>query len=170
MSDLRLNPGNLVIVADKGIAQSLRQLAMIVRYMGRGHRVQIRKWYDGGRRWSRPKTVPLACIVEGAPDTAATSRARDAGPPLGVQVWEWDGWEERPLVSVASEVVRLRRRQSRSVLARAARPLREREAEAQPGAVTCPECGNEQGDMGRNVRCEACGYAPMPYCEEDDDA
>lgn len=23
--------------------------------------------------------------------------------------------------------------------------------------VTCPECGNEQADMGRNVRCEECG-------------
>lgn len=29
--------------------------------------------------------------------------------------------------------------------------------------VVCPECGNEQADMGGNVKCEGCGYAPMPY-------
>ena len=28
--------------------------------------------------------------------------------------------------------------------------------------VTCPECGNEQADMGRNVACEECGAGPMP--------
>jgi ribosomal protein S27E len=28
--------------------------------------------------------------------------------------------------------------------------------------VECPECGYEQEDMGRAVRCEACGYGPMP--------
>lgn len=28
--------------------------------------------------------------------------------------------------------------------------------------VTCPECGNEQADMGKNVACEECGYFPMP--------
>jgi predicted RNA-binding Zn-ribbon protein involved in translation (DUF1610 family) len=33
--------------------------------------------------------------------------------------------------------------------------------------VTCPECGNEQVDMGRRVRCEACDYSPMPYYDED---
>lgn len=33
--------------------------------------------------------------------------------------------------------------------------------------VFCPECGNEQADMGRNVSCEACGYGPMPN-EVDD--
>jgi hypothetical protein len=32
----------------------------------------------------------------------------------------------------------------------------------EPLYVTCPECGNEQGDMGRNVECEECGYSPMP--------
>jgi DNA-directed RNA polymerase subunit RPC12/RpoP len=29
--------------------------------------------------------------------------------------------------------------------------------------VKCPECGNEQADMGRGVACEECGHAPMPY-------
>lgn len=28
--------------------------------------------------------------------------------------------------------------------------------------VECPECGNEQADMGRNVSCEECEFAPMP--------
>lgn len=28
--------------------------------------------------------------------------------------------------------------------------------------VTCPECGEEQADMGRHVKCESCGYGPMP--------
>ena len=28
--------------------------------------------------------------------------------------------------------------------------------------VECPECGNEQADMGRGVQCEECGYGPMP--------
>ena len=28
--------------------------------------------------------------------------------------------------------------------------------------VTCPECGEDQVDMGRNVRCENCGFGPMP--------
>ncbi len=28
--------------------------------------------------------------------------------------------------------------------------------------VVCPECGNEQADMGRGVSCEECGYGPMP--------
>ena len=27
--------------------------------------------------------------------------------------------------------------------------------------VTCPECGTQQGDMGRHVTCDECG-APMP--------
>jgi hypothetical protein len=31
-----------------------------------------------------------------------------------------------------------------------------------PQFVTCPECGNEQGDMGRNVACDNCGFGPMP--------
>lgn len=33
---------------------------------------------------------------------------------------------------------------------------------ARPAEVTCPECGHEQGDMGRGVACEACGHGPMP--------
>lgn len=28
--------------------------------------------------------------------------------------------------------------------------------------VRCPECGNEQADMGRGVQCEECGFGPMP--------
>jgi len=28
--------------------------------------------------------------------------------------------------------------------------------------VQCPECGNEQTDMGNGVECEECGYGPMP--------
>ena len=28
--------------------------------------------------------------------------------------------------------------------------------------VRCPECDNEQADFGTNVKCEKCGYAPMP--------
>lgn len=28
--------------------------------------------------------------------------------------------------------------------------------------VRCPECDYEQADMGRNVRCEGCGFGPMP--------
>ena len=28
--------------------------------------------------------------------------------------------------------------------------------------VKCPECGNEQADMGNNVACEECGFGPMP--------
>ena len=28
--------------------------------------------------------------------------------------------------------------------------------------VTCPECGADQEDMGHNVACDECGYAPMP--------
>lgn len=31
-----------------------------------------------------------------------------------------------------------------------------------PVFVICPECGNEQGDMGKGVCCEECGHAPMP--------
>ena len=30
------------------------------------------------------------------------------------------------------------------------------------GMVKCPKCGNEQGDMGNNVRCEECDFGPMP--------
>jgi ssDNA-binding Zn-finger/Zn-ribbon topoisomerase 1 len=28
--------------------------------------------------------------------------------------------------------------------------------------VRCPECGNEQADMGNGVQCEECGKGPMP--------
>jgi hypothetical protein len=28
--------------------------------------------------------------------------------------------------------------------------------------VTCPQCGNEQADMGNNVLCESCDNGPMP--------
>ncbi len=31
--------------------------------------------------------------------------------------------------------------------------------------VECPECGNEQPDMGRGVECEECGFGPMPEPE-----
>jgi len=31
--------------------------------------------------------------------------------------------------------------------------------------VTCPECGNQQADMGKNVACEECGFGPMPTAE-----
>jgi hypothetical protein len=34
--------------------------------------------------------------------------------------------------------------------------------------VTCPECNNEQADMGTNVACGKCGYGPMPTEEEID--
>lgn len=32
--------------------------------------------------------------------------------------------------------------------------------------VTCPKCGNEQADMGHRVRCEECGFGPMPTNDE----
>lgn len=28
--------------------------------------------------------------------------------------------------------------------------------------VECPQCGYEQADMGNNVKCEDCGFGPMP--------
>lgn len=31
-----------------------------------------------------------------------------------------------------------------------------------PNFVCCPECGYEQEDMGRSVKCDGCGYGPMP--------
>lgn len=34
--------------------------------------------------------------------------------------------------------------------------------------VHCPECDNEQADMGGNVTCEECGYGPMPTAEDDE--
>ena len=33
--------------------------------------------------------------------------------------------------------------------------------------VTCPECGHKQADGGKNMACEECGYAPMPYYDAD---
>lgn len=27
--------------------------------------------------------------------------------------------------------------------------------------LCCPECGNEQPDMGVGVRCEECGFCPL---------
>lgn len=33
--------------------------------------------------------------------------------------------------------------------------------------VTCPRCAHEQPDMGRNVACESCRAAPMPYFDDD---
>lgn len=35
-----------------------------------------------------------------------------------------------------------------------------------PEFVTCPDCGNEQADMGVNVACEACACWPMPYYKD----
>ncbi len=33
--------------------------------------------------------------------------------------------------------------------------------------ATCPDCGVQQGDLGRGVCCDNCGYGPMPtYVEE----
>lgn len=32
--------------------------------------------------------------------------------------------------------------------------------------VECPECGEEQPDMGNNVECENCGFGPMPTEQE----
>ena len=43
----------------------------------------------------------------------------------------------------------------------------EGETMEEPKFVICPECGNEQGDMGRNVSCEICGFGPMPYHDDD---
>lgn len=36
-----------------------------------------------------------------------------------------------------------------------------------PDAVDCPNCGNTQPDNGANMRCEDCGFAPMPFYNED---
>lgn len=32
--------------------------------------------------------------------------------------------------------------------------------------VKCTACGNEQADMGKNMKCEVCGAAPMPWYED----
>jgi len=31
---------------------------------------------------------------------------------------------------------------------------------------TCPECGCQQSDMGKNSACEECGYGPMPTMDK----
>ena len=33
--------------------------------------------------------------------------------------------------------------------------------------VKCPECGEEQADMGAAVNCESCGFGPMPTGGQD---
>lgn len=33
--------------------------------------------------------------------------------------------------------------------------------------VTCPACGHDQGDMGRNVLCEECDEGPMPFYDAE---
>lgn len=33
--------------------------------------------------------------------------------------------------------------------------------------MRCPECGNEQPDMGKGVRCEQCGAYPLEPVEEE---
>lgn len=33
--------------------------------------------------------------------------------------------------------------------------------------VTCPECGEDQIDMARDVSCKVCGYYPMPFHDEN---
>jgi len=73
-------PDTLIVVADKGYAQRLRQLAMVVRYTPT--RVLVRKWYDRSRRWGALVGVQRRHIVEVAGDTAATRRAREAWPPI----------------------------------------------------------------------------------------
>lgn len=35
--------------------------------------------------------------------------------------------------------------------------------------VECPDCGNEQADMGRGVCCEWCGFGPMPTAPPKED-
>lgn len=42
----------------------------------------------------------------------------------------------------------------------------EKPKEEGPRFVTCPECGEEQSDMGRNVLCDACGEGAMPWYDE----
>ena len=32
--------------------------------------------------------------------------------------------------------------------------------------VKCPECGNDQIDMGKGAECKECGHNPMPYHDE----
>lgn len=39
---------------------------------------------------------------------------------------------------------------------------RRKQKDQPPEWVRCPECGDEQADMGRGVKCENCGYGPMP--------
>lgn len=33
--------------------------------------------------------------------------------------------------------------------------------------VSCPNCENEQPDMGANVACENCGHCCMPFNNDD---
>lgn len=33
--------------------------------------------------------------------------------------------------------------------------------------VICPQCANEQPELGRSVKCNVCGHAPMPYFGEN---
>lgn len=37
------------------------------------------------------------------------------------------------------------------------------------GFVICPECDNEQPDMGHDAVCEECGSSPMPTHDDGDD-
>ena len=37
----------------------------------------------------------------------------------------------------------------------------------QPVWIECPECGNQQEDMGRGVSCDECGFGPMPPPDDD---
>lgn len=53
----------------------------------------------------------------------------------------------------------------------AKKPTKKGPAEPKPvpdpiAYVTCPECDNDQGDAGRNVRCEVCGFGPMPWYDD----
>ena len=34
--------------------------------------------------------------------------------------------------------------------------------------VTCPECGEQQANMGKGIRCESCGFGPMPTDTDHD--
>jgi hypothetical protein len=34
-----------------------------------------------------------------------------------------------------------------------------------PSDIECPNCGSQQPDMGKNIKCENCDEGPMPYYE-----
>lgn len=36
-----------------------------------------------------------------------------------------------------------------------------------PCFMECPSCGTQQGDMGHHVKCDECGFGPMPTGEEN---